>query len=146
MTLDRISLRDGLGQTLMVVENHNARNWGAGTLGNTSYGSLGSSSTFSSVLDCSVVINRNDLALGGPNGRLQITGIAATPVSQINSNKGFNPGRSPFAASTHPGIVIVAFCDGRSRTLNESISFAVYASLMTSGGARRGQGAVGDIY
>src|SRR5207248_1768150 len=27
MTLDRISLRDGLGQTLLILENHNARNW-----------------------------------------------------------------------------------------------------------------------
>src|SRR5262249_1543225 len=33
MSLDRISLRDGMGQTLMVIENHNSQNWGAGTVG-----------------------------------------------------------------------------------------------------------------
>ena len=144
MSLDRISLRDGVGQTLMVIENHNSQNWGAGTAGNTSYGPLGSSTTFSSVLDCAVVINRNDLTLGGPNGRLQIMGTAPVPVSRINSNKGMSPGRSPFASSNHPGIVIVAFCDGHTRTISESLSFAVYTSLVTPGGTRRGQVPAGD--
>jgi hypothetical protein len=146
MSLDRISLHDGLGQTLMVIENHNSQNWGAGTAGNTSYGSLGSSTTFSSVLDCAVVINRNDLTLGGPNGRLQVMATTAVPVSRINSNKGVNPGRSPFASSNHPGIVIVAFCDGHTRTISESMSFAVYTSLLTSGGTRRGEVPAGDNF
>ena len=34
MTLDRISLRDGLGQTLMLLENHNAQNWGGSEAAN----------------------------------------------------------------------------------------------------------------
>src|SRR5579872_4478085 len=47
MTLDRISLRDGLGQTLMLLENMNSQNWGganrdvAGAANNYAYPSLG---------------------------------------------------------------------------------------------------------
>jgi hypothetical protein len=47
---------------------------------------------------------------------------------------------SPFPASTHPGIVAAAFCDGRVRTLNENMDYSVYVRLTTSGGTRRGEG------
>lgn len=150
MTLNRISLRDGLGQTLMLIENHNAQNWG---LGNAAYqfpfGAI--SKTFTAVLDCGVVIYaivpenppRGDLpALPIPS--LTTSVVDPNPISRINSNKGFARGRSPFAGSTHPGIVSVAFCDGRVRTLSEQVSFPIYAQLITSGGARRGQGVVAD--
>jgi len=161
MTLDRISLRDGLGQTLLILENHNARNWGMSINGlpngaGTSYGSLGSNASFSTALDVGVSIfaipgagtpgASSDIAkLGG--GSLQIVNAAAlspNPISKINQNKGFSQGNSPFASSTHPGIVTVAFCDGRARSLSDSMSFAVYAGLFTPGGSRRGQVAVGD--
>jgi prepilin-type N-terminal cleavage/methylation domain-containing protein len=141
LKFDRISLLDGLGQTLMLIENSNCRNWGAS---NATYGPLGSSATFSAVLDTGVVVNRLDLVLGGPNQPLAIGGQVPIPVSRINSNRGFNPGASPFAGSNHPGLVTVAFCDGRARVLNDSIAFTVYALLMTPGGTRRGQGAVSD--
>lgn len=150
MTFNRISLRDGLGQTLMLLENHNSQNWG---LGNATYqfpfGSI--SKTASSVLDCGVVIYaippvtppRSDLpALPVPS--LTITTIDPNPISRINSNKGNAPGRSPFASSTHPGLVSVVFCDGRATTLNEHIAFVVYAQLITSGGSRRNQAVIGD--
>jgi type II secretory pathway pseudopilin PulG len=144
MTLDRISSGDGLSQTFMLLENHNARNWGAGVAGNTAYGALGASPIFSAVLDCAVVIHRGDLQLGSSAGPLAITGHVANPISRINSNRGLRPGRSPFASSSHPGLVVVGFCDGRARVLNESISFEVYASLFTSGGAGRGEAAISD--
>src|SRR5262249_4461704 len=57
MTLDRISLRDGQGKTLMVVENHNARTWGAAAAGNPPYGPLGSAPLSCSALACAVLIN-----------------------------------------------------------------------------------------
>jgi prepilin-type N-terminal cleavage/methylation domain-containing protein len=141
MTLSRISLRDGLGQTLMLIENHNARDWGASM---QSYGPLGNSPTLSAVLDCAVVINRLDLVLGGVSAPLAINGQVAVPVSRISSNAGLHVGASPFASSTHPGVVSVGFCDGRARVLNDSISFIVYAQLMTPGGTHRGQVAMGD--
>ena len=152
MTLDRISLRDGLGQTLMLIENFNSRNWGAGSSGTTVYPLPGASQTFTSLLDCGVGIFATPASTGSSDlvfpssGSLFFSGTAGSPVSRINANKGLTPGGSPFASSTHPGIVIVGFCDGRARTLNENISFGVYASLMTPGGARSGQTVIGDNY
>jgi len=167
MTLDRISLRDGLGQTLMLLENHNAQNWGGSNsagpnqpIYNFPFGNYSRKS--SSVLDSAIVITAQfgnvldnngqagplgDLAYPNPQlpgNALFITGIAAVPFSRINSNKGQSPGASPFASSTHPGVVSVAFCDGRVRTLNENMSFTVYVSLFTSGGTRHGQLIIGD--
>jgi prepilin-type N-terminal cleavage/methylation domain-containing protein len=158
MTLDRISLRDGLGQTLMILENHNARNWGGSNAANVAngfggYGTVPGGSytkTFSSVLDCGVGINATptgattDLSFTIANGPLSINSNVALPVSRINSSKGTSMGLSPFAGSTHPGIITVAFCDSRVRTLNETMSYAVYACLFTPGGSRRGQVVIGD--
>lgn len=143
MTLDRISLRDGLGQTLMIIENNNSRNWGGGLV---LYGAPGLDKTFSSVLDCAVVINYNDLAWGasaGGGGPLTIQAQFGA-LSKINGNKGLNPGASPFASSNHPGVVTVSFCDGRARVLNDTMSFSVYASLISPGGTRSGQAVVSD--
>ena len=143
MTLDRVSLRDGVGQTLMIIENHNSRNWGGGA---ALYGAPGSSKTFSSVLDCAVVINAGDLTFGSAasgSGPLAIQAQIGS-LSKINGNKGHNPGASPFASSNHPGMVTVSFCDGRAMVLNDSMSFVVYAALMTPGGSRLGQAAVSD--
>jgi hypothetical protein len=158
MTLDRISLRDGLGQTLMLLENHNSQNWGGanrdvvGTGANFAYPSLGSSQTSTSVLDCAIVVNMNELTMpgmgmmmGSTQTQLLITTpIPPQPVSRINGSKGLSKGACPSPNSTHPGIVTAAFCDGRVRTLNETMNFLVYASLITSGGSRRGQAPVGD--
>jgi prepilin-type N-terminal cleavage/methylation domain-containing protein len=146
MTLDRISLRDGLGQTLMILENHNARNWGGSNAG-YNFGPSGSyTATFSSVLDCGVVINATPTTgdLTWNVGPLSIASNVAAPISRINASKGLNSGASPFASSTHPGIITVAFCDSRAKTLNETMSFAVYACLFTTGGSRRGQTVIGD--
>jgi type II secretory pathway pseudopilin PulG len=157
MTLDRISLRDGLGQTLMILENHNAQNWGGanrdvvGTAGvNFPYPSLGSSTTSTSVLDCGIVVHMNELNMPGMmmmgNTQLFIaaTGNPAQPTSRINGNKGSGVGACPSPNSTHPGVVTAAFCDGRVLTLNETMNYLVYTSLITSGGSRRGQVPIGD--
>ena len=162
MTLDRVSLRDGMGQTFMLLENMNAQNWGmswtipsAGGGGAPGYQYPGPSNsasyvnTFTPVLDSCVVFNYLDLTLpnygkGTPLLALAPTGNSAAPVSLINGNKGFAQGRSPFPSSLHPGIGIVAFCDGRARAMNENMNYIVYASLFTSGGTRRGMIPVGD--
>ncbi len=150
MTLDRISLRDGVTQTVMFVENFNSRNWGAGYTGNSAYPALGTSKTITSALDCGVAIYATPASVGAGDlvfpslGSLAITSSVANPASRINGNKGISPGNSPFASSTHPGIVVVSFCDGHVRTFNENMSFAVYASLFTPGGSRRGQSPLGD--
>jgi prepilin-type N-terminal cleavage/methylation domain-containing protein len=155
MTEDRISLRDGLGQTLLLLENHNAQNWGAANLqynltwNGNSWGPY--TALISQIHDCGVGIyatpasvGAGDLTFNTQIGPLAISGTAAAPMSRINGSKGTSQGRSPFASSTHPGIITAAFADGRVRTLNESINFAVYACLFTPGGSRRGQAVISD--
>lgn len=156
MTLDRISLRDGLGQTLMILENHNSQSWGGanrdvvGAGAVYPYPSLGSSQTQTSVLDCGIVVHMNELNMPGMmmmgNTQLYIapTGNPAAPTSRINGNKGYGLGACPSPNSTHPGIVTAAFCDGRVTTLSENMSFLVYTSLISSGGTRRGQAPIAD--
>lgn len=152
MTLDRISLRDGLGQTLMLVENHNSQNWGGGNFGKGAtaynYPAIGSSQTATNVLDCSFVIDMmDDLQMNNmmmSTNQLAFSVIKTPAVSAINRNRGLSPGMSPFPSSTHPGIVTAAFCDGRVRTLNENMDYSVYVTLTSSGGTRRGQNIVGD--
>jgi prepilin-type N-terminal cleavage/methylation domain-containing protein len=158
MTLDQISVGDGVGQTLLLIENNNSQNWGApGPVSPPAGGMYGFPGTFKGptassaagpapVLDCGVVINVNDIVYGANagDGPLTIDSTVALPTSRINVNKGLNLGASPFASSNHPQIVVVAFCDGRAKSLSETMSFDVYARLFTPGGSRRGQLAVGD--
>ena len=159
MTIDRVSLRDGLTNTLALIENMNSRNWGGPFL---AYPQLGTSNaaTFSSALDCGVgiyaipsVVGTGDLvftttvSLNPPiSPPLGIGGTSAILYSRINGNQGVSQGASPFASSLHPGIVVVGFMDGRAKTLSQNMNFGVYASLFTPGGSRRGQLAIGDNY
>ena len=43
---------------------------------------------------------------------------------------------APYLNSNHPGIVVVSFCDGAVRTLNESIDKRIYTHLITPDGSR----------
>jgi prepilin-type N-terminal cleavage/methylation domain-containing protein len=155
MTLDRISLRDGVGQTLMIAENLNCRNWGGVSFAQSPNPALpcavyppggpGQSAFATVVLDTAFVINRGDLPINPSGGPLYYSPAGPFgPVSKINGNKGFNLGLSPFPSSNHPGIVTVSFCDGRAKTLNESMSFDIYARLVSSAGTARGQAPVSD--
>ncbi len=150
MTLDGISLRDGLGQTLMIIENHNAQNWGGSlqsySLPGSKYPLEGSAAAAPNVvMDCGVVINVNDLT---PTGTFAVTGAAttSTTLSSANVNAGFAVSTLPYASSNHPGTVSVAFCDGRARVLSTSTNMIVYATLMSSGGSKHGQLPIGDNY
>ena len=58
--------------------------------------------------------------------------VAAFP----NGAKAEADGSAPYLTSGHPGVVVVAFCDGAVRTLSESIDEGVYLRLMTPGGTR----------
>lgn len=150
MSLDRIGVRDGLGQTIMFLENHNAQNWG-GSL--SSYGLPGSMYSLpgvsttapNAVMDCAVVVHYSDLAFGtGGALTLATTGTYGSTSMPSNVNAGLARGTQPFASSTHPGTVSVGFCDGRAKVLNINISMYVYATLMSSGGAKNGQAPIGD--
>jgi len=149
MTLDRISLKDGLGQTLMILENHNSQNWGGGVGAYTpSLYTIGNQ-TATSVLDCAVVFNTYDFTKlpSTTGGSFALLGAIKAPyTSRMNLVKGLKPRQSPFPSSTHPGVVTAGFCDGRVRTMNENMDITVYSYLITSGGTRRGQGIVSDNY
>ncbi|MFK7820485.1 MAG: DUF1559 domain-containing protein [Planctomycetaceae bacterium] len=61
------------------------------------------------------------------------------PDGVINGALAGPEGERPFPNSNHPGGVNVGFCDGSARFLNEDISLAVYAQLITPGGTRLSQ-------
>jgi prepilin-type N-terminal cleavage/methylation domain-containing protein len=163
MTIDRIAVRDGVGQTIMFIENHNARNWGASlaSVGITTangyavttsiypnYGTADTATSLNNVKDCGVVINVSDLVFqtGAGTGALTLNPAGAYGSSSAlnNLNAGLAPGTLPFGTSNHPGTVSAGFCDGRAKVLNVGIGMYVYGTLMTSGGARNGQFAIGD--
>lgn len=167
MTIDRISNRDGMGQTLMFSESFWAQNWGYSTA------SPGTSLTYpvahtlrNTLLDTAFVINASPGDTAG-TAPAQIT-IPATGTSTayfgtttqgvIAPNTAANPiycrtnyfrtsgtrGSTPVPTSNHPGVVNVMYCDGHGGSLADSVTFDVYARLMTSGGVYRGQTPMGD--
>jgi hypothetical protein len=77
------------------------------------------------------------------NSSLALKTVILGPF-RINASKGTSPGNCPSPSSLHPGIVSVAFCDGRVRVLSELVDQTVYARLITWRGSRAGQLPVGD--
>lgn len=57
------------------------------------------------------------------------------PFVNEGKNNGLE-GETPFLNSSHPGIVVVGFCDGSVRTLNDSMDEGVYLRLMTPNATR----------
>lgn len=129
MTLDEISQRDGMTQTLMLTENLNARNW-----------------LSQNTMDIAFVIGRKAITFG-PNedgkSPLALESVNLGPFG-INRNKGTLPGRSPAPSSNRPGSVNTLFCDGTVRPISNEIDPTIYARLMTPGGRRLGQTPVRD--
>ena len=64
-----------------------------------------------------------------------LTGQETLAFPNASKNSG-TEGNTPYPTSLHPGIVVVAFCDGTVRTLNDSIDESVYLRLMTPDGTR----------
>jgi len=54
-------------------------------------------------------------------------------------------GDTPYLSSLHPGIVVVAFCDGSVRTLSDSMDQGVYLRLMTPDGTRQRSGFTAEL-
>lgn len=143
VTADDISLGDGLSQTLMLSENLNAQNFGLPDKFATSGMSGGDR-----VTDVGFLIGTG--SPGSPrnvvfpnNSDLVASSVNLGPF-RINADRGKWPGSSPSPSSLHPGIVNVAFCDGRVKTLSENMDQAIYASLVNWAGVRYGQPALSD--
>lgn len=148
MTLDRISSRDGLGDTIMLAENLNSRNWGI-VFPNAYY----TQNTSTAVLDTGFIVNTPitgsevTFPLMGTIGYEFGTTQTPPPVdpqpalttSRMNANRGLLRGSYPVPSSLHPGMVIVAFCDTKVKPINDNMDQRVYLRLITPGGARHGQ-------
>lgn len=129
LTLDEISQRDGLGQTLMLTENLNARNW-----------------LSRNTMDIAFVIGRKAITFADDEAGkspLALESVNLGPFG-INRNKGTLPGQSPAPSSNHPGGVNVLYGDGTVRWLSTEIDPTIYARLMTPGGLRLGQAPLSD--
>lgn len=151
-TLDRLSNRDGISQTIMMAENLNSQNWGwiaTGTAGVGTYGyPTSGANTSTTILDTGFIVNAVSSATPPATSEVtfnpvQTLGFVAGSVnltySRINANKGTSRGRYPVPSSLHPGIVVVGFCDGRAKTLSDNIDGGVYISLVSTGGTRWNQ-------
>jgi hypothetical protein len=139
-TLDYISLGDGLGQTLMLSESLNAN--GFGMIDPFRNGGWPREMEFSFVIGTGSPTQPRNLVFSA-NSSLSLLKINLGAF-RINADKGNWVGNCPSPSSLHPGIVTASFCDGRVRTLNESMDQSVYARLMTPRGSRFGQLPVGD--
>lgn len=137
-TLDRISGADGTGQTIMASESLNLPTMSA----------QGTGGAYPSAQQLGVGLGL--AAIGVPNSnQLRVDGTAApsaayTSCFRINSNRGTSIGGWIAPTSLHPGTVNVLFCDGHVGGLSQDMNWAVYASLYTPEGVRRGQTPIGD--
>lgn len=142
VTEDGVSRADGMSQTLMFAENLQANNWASWKAGEVGFGANNADLAFETLVTMvpsTVAPDDNDLTLR----------LSATPTngSRINKNVQANVGTQWRPSSGHPGIVIVSFCDGRARALNDGIDSGVYHRLITSGGTKKHyQRLVGDDF
>lgn len=147
MTIDRISNRDGLAQTLLLSENLNAQNWGINTLTNSSSSTLFDTCFVMHAYPSSTMeVTMDPLVPGTPtllwNAAWQLTPtLTACKINAWRVSTG--RGTRPVPASNHPAVVNVMFCDGHGSTLSEGIDPTIYVRLMSSGGLRRSQVAMG---
>lgn len=160
MTLDRISGKDGLSQTILMSENMNAGN--ATGYGWSQYSTALSSSTVAvgatDLRQVAFVLNANVgsgakpgyFGAGSPinaSNALVVNGLALNNFKPNFAiyNAGVPRSQSPVPSALHPGIVIMAYCDGHAAPMNDQIDATTYACLMSSGGVRqRGQSPIND--
>lgn len=124
--LDEISNADGTAMTLVFSEKCIS-----GTAGlNQNYWDVRPS--------VSVSFNfLNPLATYAPGSGI-IPGFGITggpPAKIINNTSGAAPGTLSQPSSNHPGGVVVAYCDGHTGFLKDSLSYWVYGQLVSSNNA-----------
>lgn len=167
--LDKISNGDGTAQTMMITENLNANptlptsadifnvtadrfsGWGGMDWDPAGVSSIAQTpgtnpATYARTSHTSFIIGQAALTYNyssGTNYYLRISGASLGPYA-INNDRGTTIGQSPAPSSNHPGVVNVAFCDGRVQPMNESVAGPIYAQLMSPNGVTYGQIPVGD--
>jgi prepilin-type N-terminal cleavage/methylation domain-containing protein/prepilin-type processing-associated H-X9-DG protein len=150
INLDVISSGDGTSNTLIYSEkcgslaSQSMWNLVANASGNsansglqysmTNYPTSTSSGTLSGVWQTSM--NSSDLPVFGiASSASGASGVSSAIPKVINSTtppNANNPSYSAFPSSNHPTGVMVAFCDGHTMFLADSIAVHVYAQLVTS--------------
>lgn len=124
LTLDDVSKGDGQTNTMLFVENTNARNWL-------------SRETF----DIGTVVELDRIVFEpSPNGDfgLNVKSAKLGPFA-IQPKPRLLPGRSPVPSSNHTRGCNVAFADGRVEQINFNIDPRVYLAKMTWNGVRNGE-------
>lgn len=125
MSLPYIRSHDGMEFTLLLAENLNAGNW-----------------LSDKTMDLAFVVGQERLSFASPPDRLgplQITSADLGPFA-INAHLATLPEQCPAPSSLHGDYVNVMYCDGHGGPLSSKIDPLAYAALMTSAGAKYGQG------
>jgi prepilin-type N-terminal cleavage/methylation domain-containing protein len=142
ITEDGVSRNDGLAQTLMLAENLQATNWASYRPGDVGFGyPIDTFGATTAVL----APGATPYSLAVASGWSPVVTSALDP--RINKNLQASVGTKWRPSSNHPGMAVVAFCDGRARALNDNIDSGVYFRLISSGGTKRhSQRLVGDDF
>lgn len=149
-TLDDVTQGDGQGQTVMLAENRQSRNFISRDADDISFSipinlASGVNSAPSDTAGTSGDIGTSAGPLAFQAG---FTLCVATPcpVGTKNglpmSNANAAPGTAPRPSTNHAGNFNTLFVDGGARGLNQQIDYRVWAQLTTMDGQRNGQGIV----
>ena len=128
---------DGAGYTIMFTENVNAGQNTAGL-----FQPSGGQGTWAdpSVRSCGFIFPANAATAAYNNfGQMQnnVDSTIANGTPFINKFKDGPEGGAAYPNSKHIGIIVVSFCDGTVRTLDENIDRNVYTRLITPNGATK---------
>ncbi|MBA3312529.1 MAG: DUF1559 domain-containing protein [Planctomycetota bacterium] len=149
MTLDRIGVGDGTGNTLLVSENLN----GGVAAGADANGLIGWLSNNDQALTFGIEFDMNAFA---PNYASTSANLRPTlwndTFNAMPAKTRINGKNDPALpneklqrpSSNHAGSVNVIWADGRGTTLSETIDASVYGRILSSGGSLRNQASVDD--
>jgi prepilin-type N-terminal cleavage/methylation domain-containing protein/prepilin-type processing-associated H-X9-DG protein len=148
ITLDRIGIGDGTGNTLLVSENFDA-GVAAGADPNGFIGWLANSDqalTFGIETDMATLTASPPTNVAGWNSFYNTNLLTSYPESKINAKKLPSSTNATLQrpASNHAGSVNAIWADGHGTTLSETIDASVYGRILSSGGSLHGQGSVDD--
>ncbi len=143
VTLDDISQGDGLGQTLLLVENIQSRGFISRNLNDVGFAlPVAVTSGAPSGVDSGFIGGGSAptaLALGGTFSLSSDTTNANAKQMTPNFSLSSTGGTAPRPSSNHVGTFNVVFTDGAARGLNALMNGNVLARLMTWDGQRAGQ-------
>jgi prepilin-type N-terminal cleavage/methylation domain-containing protein len=147
-TLDDISSGDGLGQTLLFVENMQSGSFISRDADFTTFSvpigtGSGTPAPPSGTAGTSGAIGSSNGLLAVPTSGYSLCVaspcLATSQNGAIQSYPSTAQGTRPRPSSSHSGIVNAAYADGAARGINQLIDTSVFARIMTSDGQRNGQ-------